>query len=132
MLGQHQGLHRYTLGQRRWIGVPSNTDNELCVGFGFNMERNELIIDFVKPRSPGMFGEEFNIYGLSFVHRPITEECKILAQPRYRDPSQAITYTPTGADTAKVVFDEPQRALASGQIIAFYDDETLLGGGFYR
>ena len=47
-------------------------------------------------------------------------------------PSQGITYTPTGPDTAKVVFDEPQRALASGQIIAFYDGETLLGGGFYQ
>ena len=37
VLGQHKGLHRYTLGQRRWIGVPSNTDNEFYVVIGFNM-----------------------------------------------------------------------------------------------
>ncbi len=131
VLGQHKGLHRYTLGQRRWIGVPSNTDNEFFVVIGFNMERNELIIGFDKPESPGLFGQSFHVYGLTFVNHPITEERKILAKPRYRDPSQKITYTPTGDDTATVVFDEPQRALASGQIIAFYDGETLLGGGFY-
>ena len=132
VLGQHQGLHRYTLGQRRWIGVPSNTDNEFYVVIDFNMERNQLIIGFDKPESPGLFGQEFEVYGLSFVNHPVTEPCKLLAKPRYRDASQQITYTPTGADTATVVFDDPQRALAAGQIIAFYHGETLLGGGFYR
>jgi tRNA-specific 2-thiouridylase len=132
VLGQHQGLHRYTLGQRRWIGVPSNTDNEFYVVIGFNMERNQLIIGFDKPESPGLFGQEFEVYGLSFVNHPVTEPCKLLAKPRYRDASQQITYTPTGTDTATVVFDAPQRALAAGQIIAFYRGETLLGGGFYR
>lgn len=132
VLGQHKGLHRYTLGQRRWIGVPSNTDNEFYVVIGFNMERNELIIGFDKPESPGLFGQEFEIYGLSFVNHPITEECQMLAKPRYRDDSQKITYTPTGPDTAFVVFDQPQRALASGQIIALYDGNCLIGGGFYR
>ena len=63
---------------------------------------------------------------------PLSESGKLLAKPRYRDPSQAITYHPTGPDTAKVIFDQPQRALASGQVIAFYDNEKLLGGGFYK
>jgi tRNA-uridine 2-sulfurtransferase len=132
VLGQHKGLHRYTMGQRRWIGVPSNTDNKCYVVTGFNMERNELIIAFDQPQSPGLYTTEVDIYGLSFVNKPITEPCNILAKPRYRDPSQKITYNPTGPDSAHVVFDEPQRALASGQIIAFYAGETLLGGGFYR
>lgn len=132
VLGQHRGLHRYTMGQRRGIGVPSNTDNEFYVVVGFNQERNELIVAFDKPSSPGLFTSEVEVYGLSFVNKPVTESCRILAKPRYRDDSQAISYTPTGPDTARVVFDEPQRALASGQILALYDGETLLGGGFYR
>ncbi|MGB0412843.1 MAG: tRNA 2-thiouridine(34) synthase MnmA [Coraliomargarita sp.] len=132
VLGQHRGLHRYTMGQRRGIGVPSNTDNEFYVVVGFNMERNELIVAFDKPDSPGLFTSEVDVYGLSFVNKPVTKPCSILAKPRYRDNSQAITYTPTGPDSAKVVFDEPQRALASGQILAVYDGQTLLGGGFYR
>lgn len=132
VLGQHKGLHRYTMGQRRWIGVPSNTDNECYVVTGFNMERNELVIAFDQLESPGLYTSEVEVYGISFVNKPITATCDILAKPRYRDPSQKITYTPTGADSAHVTFELPQRAIASGQIIAFYDGETLLGGGFYR
>lgn len=132
ILGRHNGLHRYTLGQRRWIGVPSNTDNEFYVVTGFNRERNELIVGFDKPESPGLFGSEFQIHGLSFINRSLDTTCTILAKPRYRDPSQTITYSPLESGTSKVVFDKPQRALASGQVIAFYDGETLVGGGFYR
>ena len=132
VLGRHKGLHRYTLGQRRWIGVPSNTDNEFYVVIGFNHERNELIVGFDSPESPGLFGSEFDVHSLSFINHPIQESCKILAKPRYRDPSQQITYYTTGPNTAKIVFEQPQRALATGQVIAFYRDETLLGGGFYK
>jgi tRNA-specific 2-thiouridylase len=132
VLGRHRGLHRYTMGQRRWIGVPSNTDNECYVVTGFNMERNELIIAFDRPESPGLYTTEVEIHGISFVNQAISKQCEILAKPRYRDPSQPITYTPTGPDSARVVFAQPQRALASGQIIAFYQGTNLLGGGFYR
>lgn len=132
VLGRHTGLHRYTLGQRRWIGVPSNTDNEFYVVIGFNHERNELIVGFDNPDSPGLFGSEFNIHSISFINHPIDETCKILAKPRYRDSSQPITYNTTGPETAKVIFEQPQRALASGQVIAFYKGEKLLGGGFYK
>ncbi len=132
VLGQHRGLHRYTMGQRRGIGVPSNTDNEFYVVVGFNMEQNELVVAFDKPDSPGLFTREVELYGLSFVNQPVLQACQLLAKPRYRDTSQKVTYTPTGPGTAKVVFDEPQRALAAGQILALYHGETLLGGGFYR
>jgi tRNA-specific 2-thiouridylase len=131
-LGRHRGLHRYTSGQRRGIGVPSNTDNEFYVVTGTNFERNELIVGFDKPESPGLFTSEVDVYGLSFVNKVLTKPCQIEARPRYRDVSQKITYTPTGEDSAHVVFDDPQRALAAGQILAFYDGEKLLGGGFYR
>lgn len=132
VLGQHRGLHRYTTGQRRGIGVPSNTDNEFYVVTQLDMERNELVVAFDNPDSPGLFTNEVEVYGLSFVNQPITEECRLLAKPRYRDPSQAVTYTPLDNDRAKVIFDEPQRALSSGQILALYDGDKLLGGGFYR
>ena len=71
ILGRHKGLHRYTLGQRRWIGVPSNTDNEFYVVIGFNHERNELIVGFDKPESLGLFGSDFEVHGLNFINEPI-------------------------------------------------------------
>ncbi|MDQ8208073.1 tRNA 2-thiouridine(34) synthase MnmA [Coraliomargarita sp. SDUM461003] len=132
VLGRHRGLHRYTTGQRRGIGVPSNTDNEFYVVTGLDMERNELIVAFDKPDSPGLFTSEVEVYGLSFVNQSISEPCRLLAKPRYRDPSQAIHYTPLGDNRAKVSFDQPQRALSPGQILAIYDGDKLLGGGFYK
>ncbi|MFL2832387.1 MAG: tRNA 2-thiouridine(34) synthase MnmA [Coraliomargaritaceae bacterium] len=132
VLGQHRGLHRYTTGQRRGIGVPSNTDNEFYVVTGLDMERNELIVAFDQLDSPGLFTSEVEVYGLSFLNRPVSKSCRLLAKPRYRDPSQTITYTPIDDNRAKVTFDEPQRALSPGQILALYDGEQLLGGGFYK
>ncbi len=133
VLGQHRGLHHYTTGQRRGIGVPSNTDNECYVVTGINLKTNELVIAFDKPESPGLYTSEVELHGLSFVNQPIPTACQnYVAKPRYRDPSQKIAYMPTGPDQAKVIFKEPQRALASGQILALYHGETLLGGGFYR
>ena len=132
MLGQHRGLHRYTTGQRRGIGVPSNTDNEAYVVTRLDMERNELVVAFDRPDSPDLYTSEVELYGLSFVNQPVTETRHLLAKPRYRDPSQAVTYTPLDEDRARVSFDEPQRALSPGQILALYDGDKLLGGGFYR
>lgn len=132
IIGKHKGLHRYTMGQRRGVGVPSNTDNEFYVVVGFEMEKNQLIVAFDKPDAPGLFTQEVELYGLSFINQVIKEPCSLLAKPRYRDPSQAITYTPTGNDTAKVEFKEPQRALAKGQVLALYNEDRLLGGGFYK
>lgn len=132
VLGRHRGLHRYTTGQRRGIGVPSNTDNEFYVVTKLDIERNELVVAFDKADSPELFSNEVEVYGLSFVNRPINEVRQLQAKPRYRDPSQAIKYTPLAEGRAKVVFDKPQRALSSGQILALYDGDKLLGGGFYK
>lgn len=132
VLGQHRGLHRYTTGQRRGIGIPSNTDNEFYVVTALNLESNELVVAFDKPESPGLYTSEVEVYDLSFINQPVTEEARLLAKPRYRDPSQKITYTPIDENRARITFDEPQRALSSGQVLALYDGDRLLGGGFYK
>jgi tRNA-specific 2-thiouridylase len=53
------------------------------------------------------------------------------ARVRYRDPRVPAEFIPEGGDTALVKFTTPQRGLASGQILALYDGERLLGGGVY-
>jgi hypothetical protein len=52
--------------------VPSNTDNEFYVVTGLDMERNELIVAFDQIDSPGLFTSEVEVYGLSFLNRPVT------------------------------------------------------------
>ena len=131
-IGEHRGLHRYTMGQRRGIGIPSNTDNEWYVVCGFDMERNALVVGFDRPETPGLFTSRVEVDHLSFIGPPVTSTRRLLARPRYRDPPQPITYHPHGTDAATVEFASPQRALASGQILALYDGPELLGGGFYR
>ncbi len=56
VVGEHRGLHRYTLGQRRGIGVPSNTDNENFVVVGKDPDAKRLIVAFEGPDAPD-FGE---------------------------------------------------------------------------
>ncbi len=131
-LGRHLGLHRYTLGQRKGIGVPSNSDDEHYVVIDKHLQDNQLVVAFESPESPGLYDRRFIVGGLSFIGDAIEEDSVLLAKPRYRDSSQKINFRPLGRRTAEITFQEPQRALAAGQMIALYQGERLLGGGFYR
>ncbi len=131
ILGEHKGLHYFTIGQRKGIGVPSNTDNQNYVVVGKDQERNGLFISFESPQAPGLYSSGCRATQLSFIGTPVTSECRIEAKVRYRDPRVPILYAPTGDNTAEITFDEPQRALALGQVVALYDGERLLGGGVY-
>lgn len=132
VVGKHRGLHRYTLGQRRGIGVPSNTDNENFVVVGKDPAAKRLIVAFESADAPGLWGTSFIVDDLSFVGEPVIGRQKLLAKPRYRDPSTPIDFHPLGNGSVEVTFESPQRALAPGQVIAIYDGERLLGGGFYQ
>ncbi|MDR1458302.1 MAG: tRNA 2-thiouridine(34) synthase MnmA [Puniceicoccales bacterium] len=131
IIGQHLGLHNFTLGQRKRINVPSNSDFNHYVVIGKDREHNRLIVSFESSTAMNLYGKQFRVHDLSYTNRVIESRCRILAKPRYRDQSQKIYFEKVDITTAIVEFDEPQRALAPGQVIAFYDGETLLGGGIY-
>ena len=132
-LGQHRGLHFYTLGQRKGIGVPSNTDHEAYVVVGKRSDDRALLVAFDHPDAPGLFQRTVRVHSLSWIGEPVVEQRRLEGRVRYRDPRVALEFSPDpdGAGTALVTFDAPQRGLASGQVIAFYDGERLLGGGVY-
>src|SRR5690606_31622518 len=67
VLGEHKGLHRFTIGQRKGIGIPSNTDNEFYVVVGKDLDTNNLIVAFDKPTTPGLYQTEMTLRGLSFI-----------------------------------------------------------------
>lgn len=135
VVGEHRGLHFFTLGQRKGIGVPSNTDGKAYVVVGKRAADRALLVSFDAAEAPGLFSREALIHGLRWntpapptpADGPLTLDGRV----RYRDPRVRMTFEMTGADTARVVFSEPQRGLASGQILAIHDGPRLLGGGVY-
>ena len=130
-LGHHRGLHFYTLGQRKGIGVPSNTDHEAYVVVGKRATDRALLVAFDHPDAPGLFQREVRVHSLSWIGEPSTAAASLEGRVRYRDPRVPLEFIPEGGGTARVLFREPQRGLASGQILAFYRGEQLLGGGIY-
>jgi len=131
-LGEHRGLHYYTLGQRKGIGVPSNTDGQAYVVVGKRAADNALLVAFDQPDAPGLFQTEVRVHGLSWTDAPVTTSRLLEGRVRYRDPRTPLEFFPEADGAARVIFREPQRALASGQIFALYEGERLLGGGVYQ
>lgn len=137
VLGEHRGLHFFTLGQRKGIGVPSNTDGKAYVVVGKRAEDRALLVAFDggEARAAGLFIREVVVRSLRWntptppvpAHGPLPLEGRV----RYRDPRVRLTFTMLDADTARVEFAEPQRGLAAGQIFALHDGPRLLGGGVY-
>lgn len=135
VLGEHRGLHFFTLGQRKGIGVPSNTDGRAYVVVGKRANDRALLVGFDGESAPGLFTREVTVQGLRWNSPtppdPAAGPVALEGRVRYRDPRVRLTFTPTGPDEAKVVFKEPQRGLAAGQILAIHDGPRLLGGGVY-
>lgn len=132
VLGEHRGLHFYTLGQRKGIGVPSNTDHRAYVVVGKRATDRALLVAFDGPTAPGLFQTEVQVHALSWLAEPITTPSRLEGRVRYRDPRVPLLFEPLpGGASARVVFETPQRGLASGQILALYDGERLLGGAVY-
>ncbi|WOO39934.1 tRNA 2-thiouridine(34) synthase MnmA [Rubellicoccus peritrichatus] len=131
VLGEHRGLHRYTIGQRKGLGVPSNTDFKNYVVVAKNYENQSLIVAFDEPNAPGLYECNFEVHSLSWISDAPIDGERILARPRYRDPSLDVIFELNENETARIRFSEPQRALTSGQVVAFYLGDVLLGGGYY-
>jgi tRNA-specific 2-thiouridylase len=135
VLGEHRGLHFFTLGQRKGIGIPSNTDGKAYVVVGKRPADRALLVAFDAADAPGLFTSEVTVRGLrwntptppSVSDGPLPLEGRV----RYRDPRVRLSFEMLDADTARVVFAEPQRGLAAGQVFALHDGPRLLGGGVY-
>jgi tRNA-specific 2-thiouridylase len=133
-LGRHRGLHFYTLGQRKGIGVPSNTDHQAYVVVGKRAADRALLVAFDSPDAPGLFQREVRVHSLQWnidATAIPTAATALEARVRYRDPRVPIEFLPEAPTTALIKFATPQRGLASGQILALYAGPRLLGAGIY-
>jgi tRNA-specific 2-thiouridylase len=132
VIGEHRGLHRFTLGQRKGIGLPSNTDHEHFVVVAKDLATRTLRVAFDRPGLPGLYTDQATLGGLSWIRQPVEGPRDLLARVRHRDPAVPARFTPVGEGTAEICFSSLQRGLAPGQVVALYEGESLLGGGVLR
>ena len=128
VLGHHNGLMYYTIGQRKGIGIGNTKEGtgEPWFVVDKDLEKNELIVtqgDNSVLYSKGLIATDFNF--INEVQFPL--ECTV--KFRYRQKDTKAVINKLNENEYEVVFDEPQKAVTLGQIVVAYDKEVCLGGG---
>jgi len=123
LLGRHEGIHRYTIGQRR--GLPVAVGHPLYVA-AIDAPGNRVIVG---PR-PALMRERFDVRDIRWMRAPVEQAFEARVQVRYNHPAAPARVLPDGPRGATVVFATPQFAVAPGQAAAFYDGDEVLGGGW--
>lgn len=122
VVGRHDGVQFYTIGQRKGLGLGGEGEPWFVVGK--DVKRNVLVVERGE-NHPALFTKRLLTKELTWVVEKPSLPLKCKAKVRYRQSDQACTLLETG----EVVFDDPQRAVTPGQFVVFYDDEVCLGGG---
>lgn len=132
VLGEHRGLHLYTLGQRKGIGVASNLYKQAYVVVAKRQATNELVIAIEREDTPLLWARRCTLTSISSTGPDLSQPRLLNAQPRYRCPAGLADFKPLGDGRAELLYHEPQRALTPGQICALYDGDVLLGGAVFE
>jgi tRNA-specific 2-thiouridylase len=124
VVGHHRGIHRYTVGQRKGLGITGKAPR-----YVIRLEPAAQRV-VVGPREE-LGCAEFGARTVNWIAgaAPVGPT-RVTARIRHRHADAPASVTPTGADTAWVRFDTPQLAVTPGQAVVFYDDERVLGGGW--
>lgn len=123
VLGRHRGIIRYTVGQRRGLGLALPAPL-------YVMKKDVANNDVVLCRNEELFSDSLDAGNVNFIpFDTLAGPLRVHAKIRYRHQEQPATITPGENGTVHVVFDQPQRAVTPGQAVVFYDGDTVLGGG---
>ena len=125
VLGQHTGIHHYTIGQRKGLGVAAP---EPLYVVGLDVGRNQVIVaDREAAHWPDCTVQQVNWVSMAPPGAPLP----VMVQIRYRSPAVAATLVPltTTADQVKLMFEEPQFGVTPGQAAVWYDGDRVMGGG---
>ena len=124
VLGTHEGLIHYTVGQRRGLGVSSNH------GRLYVKEVDPVDNVVVLSENSSLFSTTLWAGHINFIpYDRLSAPARMKAKVRYRMVEQPCTVEQTGPDTIKVCFDQPQRAVTPGQALVLYDGDLVIGGG---
>lgn len=122
-LGEHKGIIRYTIGQRRGLGLALKQSMYVLEK---DVKSNKVILGY----NEDLFSKEVNVKDISFTACDgLCKEEHLLAKIRYNQKEQPATVVQTDENHLKIIFDEPQRAVTKGQAAVIYDGDTVVGGG---
>ena len=126
VLGRHGGIHRFTVGQRKGLGLSQSptgaamyvlalrpTERQVVVGSKACLERTALTAS-----------------GVNWIVEAPAGGRRVAAQIRHRHQAAAATVRIAGDGRAEVIFDTPQIAITPGQAVVFYDEDVVVGGGW--
>jgi len=124
VIGEHSGIHNFTVGQRKGLGVA--TGSPLYV-LQIKGDTRQVVV-----------GEQENLYSRTLRTRRInlisiadlSDPTRVSVKIRHRHEPAAATIERTGHDEILVTFNEPQRAITPGQAAVFYDGDVVVGGGW--
>ncbi len=125
VLGRHRGITRYTVGQRRGLGLPMGKHVYVT---GIDPKKNEVVIG----EGEDVFADSLHCSDLNFMSQEDLkegEEKRLFCKIRYRHEGQWCQVTRTGKDELFARFEEPVRAVTPGQSAVFYEDDAVFGGG---
>ena len=123
VLGKHNGLYNYTIGQRKGLGI---SYSEPLFVVGFNKEKNEVIVgekEYIYKKE--MIVKDINLLLIDSLDEPM----KVSAKTRYSSIEENATIEMMDDNTIKVVFENPVARITPGQSAVFYLDDIVVGGG---
>lgn len=123
VLGQHEGVHHYTIGQRKGLGI---AHSEPLYVIGLDAALNRVIVgERSEAQNLECTAGRINWVSIAPPSAPIKADVQI----RYRSPATPATVIPIEDNRVRIVFDDPQFSITPGQAAVWYDGEVLLGGG---
>ena len=123
VLGHHHGIHRYTIGQRRGLGIPDATPYYVV---GLDAVSNRVLVG----KDEELWRDSLEMRDVVWLAgKPPVLPCRLLVKIRYHHPGAVATLEASGDSGLRARFDAPQRAVAPGQFAVFYDEDEVIGGG---
>ncbi|HET9087976.1 MAG TPA: tRNA 2-thiouridine(34) synthase MnmA [Acidobacteriaceae bacterium] len=124
VIGHHEGIHNFTVGQRKGLGVA--TGSPLYV-IGINGAGKKVVVG----SSDDLTSKSLRANRLNWISIPHLEgEMRVQVKIRHRHEAAWATVSMAGPDQAVAIFDQPQRAVTPGQAAVFYDGDAVVGGGW--
>ena len=124
VLGIHNGLYRYTIGQRKGLGVAGG---EPLYVLKIDTKKNQLVVGPEKGLfSEGLIAREANWIGIS----SLESEIEVLARIRYRHRGAEAVVSPLKDGRVEVRFKRPEKSITPGQAVVFYKGDEVIGGGW--